>query len=161
MVFLNTCLKQDTSGPSKSSSKILEKEVGLSSDGIIRRRQAISRHPVIVRITSGVWDVLIHCCHAQQISKCFMNNNEGQPLAKRDKDTPAQRKLQKQSDSRQLLLATLAMWFQSPQPALRGRWSCLPVFCSSQRKFLPSLFTNQYFTQAHDGLIAILTSKWL
>lgn len=76
MVFLNTCLKQDTSGPSKSSSKILEKEVGLSSDGIIRRRQAISPTSVMVRITSGVWDVLIHCCHAQQISKCFMNNSE-------------------------------------------------------------------------------------
>ena len=76
MVFLNTCLKQDTSGPSKSSPKTLEKEAGLFSDGIMRRSQAISPTSVMVRITSGVWDALVHLCHTQQISKCFMNNSE-------------------------------------------------------------------------------------
>lgn len=93
--------------------------------------------------------------------KMFHEQQWGQPLAKRDKDAPAQRKLQKQSDSWQLLLATFA-WFQSPQPALRGRWKIFSLFSTHpQMKLLPSLFTNQYFTQAHGGLIAILKSKWL
>lgn len=64
MVFLNTCLKQDTSGPSRSSPKTLEKEAGLSSDGIMRRSEAISPTSVMAHITSAVWDALIHLRHA-------------------------------------------------------------------------------------------------
>ena len=133
MVFLNTCLKQDMSGPSKSSSKILEKEVGLSVMELWEGARSFPRHlwwralPLLFGMYSVIYAML---SKSQNASWQWW----GQLLAKRDKDAPAQRKLQEQSDSWQLLSATL-IWFQSPQPALRGRWRIFSGFCSSLDEF--------------------------
>lgn len=61
---------------------------------------------------------------------------------------------------RQLLLATLA-WFQSPQPAPQGQWRIYLCFLLIPRGSFFLLYSQINTTQAHDGLIAILTSKWL
>lgn len=160
MVFLNTRLKQDTSGPSKSSSKILEKEVGLFSDGIMRRSQVISPTSVMARITSGVWDVLIHLCHAQQISECFMTNNEVNCWPRGTKMLlPKENYRNNRTLGSSFRLPLHGSKVLSLPSGAGGGFSL--VFAHPQMNFLPSLFTKQYFTQAHGGLIAILKSKWL